>query len=97
MKNLGLLIICILITACGKDVINEKSSFNIFEKQSIKFKASSEDTDNQIITLGSGRLVLKKVRLPLENDYLNANAKITLVSTGDPWDKSGSFFMIPAQ
>ena len=55
MKNLGLLIICILITACGKDVINEKSSFNIFEKQSIKFKASSEDTDNQIITLGSGR------------------------------------------
>ena len=51
MKNLGLLIICILITACGKDVINEKSSFNIFEEQSIKFKASSEDTDNQIIIL----------------------------------------------
>ena len=96
MKNLRFLIIILLITSCNTDAIDDDMTFSIFKKQAIRFQASSEDTDNQVITLGSGRLVLKKISLPEKNDYLKASAKIRLVSAGDPWDKSGSFFIIPA-
>ena len=96
MKNFRFLIIILLITSCNTDAIDDDMTFSIFKKQAIRFQASSEDTDNQVITLGSGRLVLKKISLPEKNDYLKASAKIRLVSAGDPWDKSGSFFIIPA-
>jgi hypothetical protein len=96
MKNLRFLIIILLITSCNTDAIDDDITFSIFKKQTIRFHASSEDIDNQVITLGSGRLVLKKISLPEKNDYLKASAKIRLVSAGDPWDKSGSFFIIPA-
>ena len=33
--------------------------------------------------------------MPEKNNYHHANAKISLVSAGDPWDKSGSFFIVP--
>ena len=95
MKNFRFLIIILLITSCNTDAIDDDMTFSIFKKQAIRFQASSEDTDNQVITLGSGRLVLKKISLPEKNDYLKASAKIRLVSAGDPWDKSGSFFIIP--
>ena len=96
MKHFRFLIIILLITSCNTDAIDDDMTFSIFKKQAIRFQASSEDTDNQVITLGSGRLVLKKISLPEKNDYLKASAKIRLVSAGDPWDKSGSFFIIPA-
>ena len=94
MKNLKFLIIFLIISSCSNESIDTKISFDIFEKQSIRFQASSEE-DNQSIRLGSGRLILKKIQLPEKNNYHHANAKISLVSAGDPWDKSGSFFIVP--
>jgi hypothetical protein len=93
MKNLKFLII-FLIISCSNESIDNEISFDIFEKQSIRFQASSEE-DNKSIRLDSGRLVLKTIQLPEKNNYHHANAKVSLVSEGDPWDKSGSFFIVP--
>ena len=93
MKNLKFLII-FLIISCSNVSIDDEISFDIFEKQNIRFQASSEE-DNKSIRLDSGRLVLKKIQLPEKNNYHHANAKVSLVSEGDPWDKSGSFFIVP--
>ncbi|MDO5524357.1 MAG: PNGase F N-terminal domain-containing protein, partial [Bacteroidia bacterium] len=49
-----------------------------------------------LIYLGNGRIVLKKINVPTFKNYTEAEIKITLVSNGDPWDKSGSCFVIPA-
>ncbi len=49
-----------------------------------------------IIYLGNGRIALKKIVIPEFSNYTEAEIKITLVSNGDPWDKSGSCFVIPA-
>lgn len=48
-----------------------------------------------LIYLGNGRIVLKKIRVPQFKNYTDVQIKITLVSNGDPWDKSGSCFVIP--
>ncbi|WP_436415962.1 PNGase F N-terminal domain-containing protein [Petrimonas sp.] len=48
-----------------------------------------------LIYLGNGRIVLKKIHIPEFRNYTETEIKITLVSNGDPWDKSGSCFVIP--
>ncbi|MDD4799914.1 MAG: PNGase F N-terminal domain-containing protein [Proteiniphilum sp.] len=49
-----------------------------------------------LLYLGNGRIVLKKVTAPHFENYTTAEITLTLVSHGDPWDKSGSCFVIPA-
>ena len=95
MKNLKFLIVFLIIASCSNESLDNKIAFDVFEKQSIRFQPSSEEQNDQTIALGSGRLILKTIQLPTNNNYRHANANITLVSTGDPWDKSGSFFIIP--
>lgn len=48
------------------------------------------------IYLGNGRIVLKKINIPQFKNHTEAEIKIELISNGDPWDKSGSCFVIPA-
>lgn len=48
-----------------------------------------------LIYLGNGRIVLKKIRVPEFRNYTETEIRISLVSNGDPWDKSGSCFVIP--
>lgn len=50
-----------------------------------------------LLYLGNGRIVLKKVTIPTFSNYTEADIEITLVSNGDPWDKSGSCFVIPRE
>ncbi len=45
--------------------------------------------------LQNGRIVLKKVKIPSFKNYTFTNIEVKLVSNGDPWDKSGSCFIIP--
>lgn len=45
--------------------------------------------------LENGRIALKKVRIPSFKNYTAVNVEVKLVSNGDPWDKSGSCFIIP--
>ncbi len=51
--------------------------------------------NNGIIRLSGGRILLKKVDLPQFQKSTQVSAKLTLVSNGDPWDKSGSLFVLP--
>ena len=51
---------------------------------------------NDIIYLGNGRIALKNIEIPNLNNFTDVEIKITLVSNGDPWDKSGSCFIIPS-
>ena len=94
MKYLNICFILIVISACSNESVDEMMDFEIFDNQKVNFK-DSEDINPEIIRMDSGRVVLKKINLPMNNDYLHASANIRLISTGDPWDKSGSFFIIP--
>ena len=94
MKYLNICFILIVISACSNESVNEMMAFEIFNNQKVNFK-DSEDINPEIIRMDSGRVVLKKITLPMNNNYLHASANIRLISTGDPWDKSGSFFIIP--
>lgn len=71
----------------------------IFTNTLINFDPSAKpdgvNNIDSIVYIGNGRIVLKKVRLPKFTHSTNLNVKTTLVSNGDPWDKSGSCFVIP--
>lgn len=47
-----------------------------------------------IIYIGNGRIALKKIALPRFTRNTHVNITISLTSNGDPWDKSGSCFLI---
>ena len=72
---------------------------NVFTKTLINFDPSTNpdglNNKDSIIFIGNGRIALKKVKLPNFTNNTELTAKITLVSNGDPWDKSGSCFIIP--
>lgn len=73
----------------------------VFDNEVIQFAPGTIDTsafvDGQIIKLGNGRLILKKVKLPkLKRDVI-LTTTVRVESNGDRWDKSGSLFVIPAQ
>ena len=53
--------------------------------------------ENGVIRLGNGRVILKKVKLPRVKRDIRLKANIILTSNGDPWDKAGSCFIIPAE
>lgn len=52
--------------------------------------------DGDILRLGNGRVILKKVKLPKVKRDVLLTATVTVTSNGDRWDKSGSLFVIPA-
>jgi hypothetical protein len=58
-------------------------------------KSPIKANDKGIIRLSGGRILLKKITLPHHQKSTQVNAKLTLVSNGDPWDKSGSLFVLP--
>ena len=72
---------------------------SIFSNTLINFDSSAHpdglNVADSIIYIANGRIVLKKVQLPRFTNSTQLNAKITLVSNGDPWDKVGSCFIIP--
>ncbi|MDO5572166.1 MAG: PNGase F N-terminal domain-containing protein [Bacteroidales bacterium] len=73
----------------------------VFEKTSIHFapgkynKEGIAPDENGVIHLVDGRIVLKKLSIPQYKRDVDINLNITLKSTGDRWDKSGSVFVIP--
>ena len=84
------------IVSCSQDEIVKDKTLTVFEDQKILFDSGLLNNDNEITrALGSGRVVLKKIKLPETSNFHRAKAIITLKSIGDPWDKSGSFFILP--
>lgn len=92
----SILLGCLLIISCSHNEMISDKTITVFDKQTISFSPDMEtDALDNMVSLGSGRLVLKKIQLPKKNYYHHAQATIRLESTGDPWDKSGSFFILP--
>ena len=75
------------------------AAMQLFSKMPVVFDPSIvpdgyNETDG-IIRLGNGRIALKKLDLPAYMRDVSVKLKLTLVSNGDPWDKTGSCFVIP--
>jgi hypothetical protein len=102
MKKLLFTAICLLIldlTVVAQSRSKGPVHLPIFQQTPILFNPSDYPDGvtekNGLIYLGNGRIVLKKINLPRFNNYTEAEIGVTLVSNGDPWDKSGSCFVIP--
>ncbi|HHT21934.1 MAG TPA: N-glycanase [Bacteroidales bacterium] len=74
-------------------------NIQVFENQNIRFNPGEvPDGFNEIdgvIQLVNGRIAIKKISVPKFKRNTAVTVKITLTSNGDPWDKSGSCFVIP--
>ncbi|WP_452599931.1 PNGase F N-terminal domain-containing protein [Pontimicrobium sp. MEBiC01747] len=68
---------------------------NLYFDINLKKQALKPDS-NGILRLDAGRILLKKVKLPNYQLQPNVTVNVTLTSNGDPWDKSGSLFVIPS-
>ncbi len=59
------------------------------------FKSGPSPIQDSILRLDAGRVILKKVTVPSYVLHTKATVNVSLTSHGDPWDKSGSLFVIP--
>ncbi len=104
IKSLAISIITLLIISscnCYKGVPSVGSkTVSIFKKQHIQFIPNAKDSLAKVKDVSfytDGRIVMKKVSLPKYQRDVTISAKAILKSNGDRWDKSGSFFVIPAE
>lgn len=96
-----LLLLVIAVSACENPIktIGDKH-ITVFKDTHLyfdmAFKSDSIQPADSILRLDAGRVLLKKVSLPKYAKQPRVTVKMTLTSNGDPWDKSGSLFVIPA-
>ncbi|HET7361652.1 MAG TPA: PNGase F N-terminal domain-containing protein [Salinimicrobium sp.] len=65
----------------------------VFEDFPVNFKGEKRDT-SEVIMFQGGRLIFKRIEAPVFEEGTDVQVKMTLKSAGDPWDKSGSLFVI---
>ena len=84
MKIHKLIFLATLISSCSNESINEELTLSVLENQSIHFRPSDDsnafNNNSREIVLGSGRLILKKIQLPIKNKFRHAEASIRSVS-----------------
>jgi len=71
---------------------------NIFDRQSIYFRNIPKPTqlnDTEVMQFANGSIVLKKVKLPENNEGYSIFAEMSQYSEGDAYDRTGSVFVIP--
>ncbi|EGV43679.2 N-glycanase [Bizionia argentinensis JUB59] len=101
MKLHYIFLVFLFVLAC-KEPLNPigDEQITIFEDANIYFdmgfKNDSIQLTDSIFRLDAGRVLLKKVTLPNYTKQPKVSVKMTLTSNGDPWDKSGSLFVVPA-
>ena len=103
MKFKILAILIVVIASCAKSKVPEKigdKTITVFNNANLYFDmALKKDTltpdETGVLRLDAGRVLLKKVKLPNYNLQPSVTVNVTLTSNGDPWDKSGSLFVIP--
>ena len=61
----SMLLGCLLIISCSHNEMISDKTITVFDKQTISFSPDMEtDALDNMVSLGSGRLVLKKIQLP---------------------------------
>ncbi len=89
-----------LLVSCVKEVkpIGDHS-VSIFNETNLFFDMGFKDKSlklkDSILRLDAGRVLVKKIKLPKYELQPKVRITVTLTSNGDPWDKSGSLFVIP--
>ncbi|MFA8436277.1 MAG: PNGase F N-terminal domain-containing protein [Marinifilaceae bacterium] len=107
MKNyyqVALFSVIVLVQACTSTPIKTMGDRHIaiFQDEQINW-GHPESNDSilpnrdGIIRLTGGRILLKKINVPHFEKSTKVNARLRLVSNGDPWDKSGSLFVLPKE
>lgn len=101
MKIRFLIIFAVVVSACkpqikpiGNTDVEVFNNTNLYFD--VAFKNDSIKKSDSILRLDAGRVLLKKVTLPTYKLQPKIVADVTLTSNGDPWDKSGSLFVVPA-
>ncbi len=91
MKNKLLIFIWLLGVnfIAAQEVVNVE----VFKNQPVNFNGA-QNGNKGVLHLQSGRLVVKKVQVPKFKHGSDVKIKLTLRSSGDRWDKSGSCFVI---
>ncbi|WP_323027832.1 PNGase F N-terminal domain-containing protein [Gelidibacter japonicus] len=92
MKFKSLLITFLFASLFSANAQNP-STYKVFEKQPINF-TGDKGADTDAVRLMDGRLVYKKVTVPTFANGTDVKIKLTVRSSGDRWDKSGSCFVV---
>ncbi len=91
----------IIFFSCKEAIIQPigDTTIPVFENTNLyfdmAFKSGPSPIQDSILRLDAGRVIVKKVKIPPYIIYTQAFIDMTLTSNGDPWDKSGSLFVIP--
>ena len=97
--KLCLLIVLITFSCSEKIETIGNQSISVFNDTHLyfdmSFKNDSIQAHDSIIRLDAGRVLIKKIKLPKYQLQPKVTLNMTLTSNGDPWDKSGSLFVIP--
>lgn len=98
MTKYLIIAIAIISAACNRatESIGDKSIV-IFNNEPINFNPAENCTDlnEKVIKIDNGRIILKKVSLPKYKKRASVSIEAVIKSAGDPWDKTGSLFLIP--
>ena len=93
MRNYLAILSFLFLQSCN--FLEEKTlSIEVFDNQKIYFNQEKTHQDSEIIIRDNGRLVFKKITIPSFKRNVAALIEVELVSAGDPWDKSGSVFLL---
>ena len=102
MKNRLIFAISIItLFSCNNTETSEKAigdkTIQLFPKSHINFSPDENKTnlEDSIIKIDNGRILLRKIILPKYNKNVAVSLSAELTSAGDPWDKTGSLFIIP--
>jgi len=90
----------LLLTGCQSSYVSlGDQQVTVFENTPLNFDLAYKDAPQPnpdgIFQLDAGRVLVKKVTLPTYELQPSVRVKVSLQSKGDPWDKSGSLFVIP--
>jgi len=102
MKKLLLIAVAVAtIVSCTNTEKAQKSigdkTVELFPKSHVYFSPDDNKTNlsDTIIKIDAGRILLRKISLPKYNKNVRVNIEAELTSAGDPWDKTGSLFLLP--
>ena len=73
---------------------NKSLIIKVFEDQKIYFNQEKVNKDSEVLIRENGRLIFKKISIPNFKRNVSVFIDVELVSIGDPWDKSGSIFLV---
>ena len=100
MRTKFIFIIAIVFYSCKPEIKSiGDTSIPVFKDTNLYFdmalKQDSLNLNDTILRLDAGRVLIKKVKLPFYQLQPKVLINMSLTSNGDPWDKSGSLFVIP--